>query len=118
MTAANPTPDISPRRAPRGPTGQAVSRAHRAAAVFSRGVQILAGVLSAIPGVAALYVVGRRAVADNAVTTMDWAFFALGATLLLIGVALVLNGHFWRTAGRLARVADGIWGRVRRGRRA
>lgn len=116
MTAAKP--DITPPRHPRGPTGQAVSRAHRATSAFSRGVQILAGLVSSVPGIAALYVVGRRLVADHAVTTLDWAFFALGATLLLIGVALVLNGHFWRTAGRLARVADGIWGRVRRGRRS
>jgi sulfite exporter TauE/SafE len=114
------TPNTERRARPRsrGSASTTITRAHRLVAHLSRLAQVVAGFLVGIPGTAALYVVGRRAVANHAVTLMDWAFFVLGAVLLLIGFGLALNGYFWRAAGRLADVADGVWSRVRRGRAA
>lgn len=95
----------------------AVTAVHEKVGRLSRVAQFIGGTLVALPGGAALYVSARKYLAGEAFGAPGWAFFILGAALLLIGLGTAVNGPFWRTATRLANFADNVWGRIRRGRR-
>jgi hypothetical protein len=80
---------------------------------WSRLAQALAGGVVCTTGVAALYVPARKYLAGVDFGAPGWAFFGLGALMLLGGFGIAIGEPFWRQLGHAATAADRVWTSVR-----